>query len=158
MTAATSTDETRGKIEMLNVSGDGGLRKCITLAGTVAIPSNVIARILYTGRLVDGTVFDSTSFRGEPFSFKVGSREAVLALDLAVAEMKMGEKCHLICTPEYAYGKVKVGLVPPYSTVEYDIELLGWDILPSDNLAVLPMVTISVFLILLACTAKSLME
>ena len=158
MMAATSTDETREKIEILNESGDGGILKCITLAGTVPIPRNVIARILYTGKLVDGTVFDSTSFRGEPFSFKVGNREAVLALDLAVAGMKMGEKCHLICTPEYAYGKVKVGLVPPSSTVEYEVELLGWDNLPSDRLALLPIVTISVFLILLACTAKSLME
>ena len=151
-------DATREKIEILNVSGDGGILKCITLAGTIPIPCNVIARILYTGKLVDGTVFDSTSFREEPFTFKVGSREAVLALDLAVAGMKMGEKCHLICTSEYAYGKVNVGLVPPYSTVEYDIELLGWDQLPSYKLAVLPIVTISVFLILLACTAQSLMQ
>jgi FKBP-type peptidyl-prolyl cis-trans isomerase len=158
MIAATSADETCAKVEVLNVSSDGGILKCITLAGTTPIPSNVIARILYTGKLVDGTVFDSTSFRGEPFTFKVGNREAVLALDLAVAGMKMGEKCHLICTPEYAYGKVKVGLVPPYSTVEYDIELLGWDHLPSDGLAILPIVTISVFLVLVACTAKSLME
>jgi FK506-binding protein 4/5 len=58
----------------------------------------------YTGRLEDGTVFDSSVDRGEPFSFTLGHSQVIKGWDTAVATMKKGEKVELTLKPDYAYG------------------------------------------------------
>lgn len=157
MKRTSTADDSMKAIEVFDITGDGGILKNITVSGSEPIPQGVTAIINYSGKLIDGTEFDSTSKRGTPLTFKLGRREVILALDLAVATMKKGEKCHLVCKSEYAYGKVKVGPIPPYSTVKYDLELEGWDNPNAGRVAMLPIVTISVFLLLLACIAGSLM-
>jgi FK506-binding protein 4/5 len=156
---ADEIDDRMTPIEVFDISGDGGILKRITAAGGALIPRGATAHLSYTGRLTDGNVFDCSSARGDSFSFKVGRRVAVLALDLAVVTMRKGEKCILVCKPEYAYGKVRVGPVPANSTVEYHVELLGWENQNQNQsgIAILPFVTISIFLLLLACIARSLM-
>jgi FK506-binding protein 4/5 len=150
-------DDRMAPIEVFDISGDGGILKRITAPGGVLIPKGATASVVYIGRLMDGTVFDRSSTRGDSFSFEVGRRGAVLALDLAVATMRRGEKCILVCKPKYAYGNVRVGPVPPDSTVEYHVELLRWENQSQSGIKMLPLVTISVFLLLLACIARSLM-
>jgi FK506-binding protein 4/5 len=150
-------DDRMAPIEVFDITGDGGILKRITAPGGVLIPKGATANVAYIGRLMDGTVFDRSSKRGDSFSFEVGRLVAVLALDLAVATMRRGEKCILICKPKYAYGKARVGPVPPDSTVEYHVELLGWENQGQSGIAMLPLVTISVFLLLLGCIVRSLM-
>jgi FK506-binding protein 4/5 len=58
----------------------------------------------YTGRLLDGTVFDSSKTRNEPFVFKIGKGQVIKGWDQGVATMKVGEHAFLTCSPEYAYG------------------------------------------------------
>jgi FK506-binding protein 4/5 len=82
----------------------------------------------YTGRLTDGTVFDSSRDRKEPFAFKLGTSQVIKAWDLGVATMKKGEKALLICKPEFAYGEAgSPPKIPANATLEFEVELLRWD-------------------------------
>jgi len=81
----------------------------------------------YTGKLMDGTVFDSSVTRGTPFEFTLGAREVILGWDKGVATMRKGEKAILECAPEYAYGDMGAGgVIPPKATLRFEVELLGW--------------------------------
>ena len=142
--------------ETFDVTGDRGCLKKVLVEGSEIIPPGVTAIIEYTGRLLDGTIFDSSIARGAPFTFKVGSREVILGWDLGVATMKKGEKCRFLLVSEYAYGKERVGPIPPNSTVEYEVELMGWEGKQTEAFALLPLVTMSVFLSLLGCFIGSL--
>ena len=67
------------------------------------------AVVHYTGRLEDGTTFDSSVNRGTPFRFVLGARHVILAWDKGVATMQKGEKCELRCAPDVAYGSAGAG-------------------------------------------------
>ena len=77
----------------------------------------------YTGRFVDGTVFDSSVDRGTPFTFTVGTGEVIPGWDATVSEMKVGDKVTVLIPSSMAYGEGTRG-IPPYSPLEFDIELL----------------------------------
>ncbi|MBP6866049.1 MAG: FKBP-type peptidyl-prolyl cis-trans isomerase [Candidatus Pacebacteria bacterium] len=83
----------------------------------------------YTGRLVDGTVFDSNvdpKFNHvEPFTFNLGAGEVIKGWDTAIVGMKAGEKRTLEIEPAAAYGDQPVGPIPPNSTLIFDVELVS---------------------------------
>lgn len=80
----------------------------------------------YTGRLTDGTVFDSSRNRGEPFQFKIGLGQVIRGWDEGVAQMSIGQQAVLTCSPDFAYGsRGYPGIIPPMSILEFDVELLG---------------------------------
>jgi FK506-binding protein 4/5 len=83
------------------------------------------AIVHYTGKFLDGRVFDSSVSRGQPFEFNVGQGQVIRGWDIGVASMKLGEKCLLLCPPEYAYGAQQVGQIPSFSTLLFEVELLG---------------------------------
>ncbi|GFT12951.1 peptidyl-prolyl cis-trans isomerase FKBP4 [Nephila pilipes] len=81
----------------------------------------------YTGRLMDGTKFDSSVDRGEMFEFTLGKGEVIKAWDIGVATMKKGEKCILVCHPDYAYGsKGSPPKIPENATLIFEVELFNW--------------------------------
>ncbi len=80
----------------------------------------------YTGKFLDGRIFDSSISRGQPFQFVVGAGQVIKGWDLGVEGMRKGEKCILICPPEYAYGERGVGPIPPNATLYFEVECLGW--------------------------------
>jgi FKBP-type peptidyl-prolyl cis-trans isomerase len=78
----------------------------------------------YTGRLKDGSKFDSSFDHGEPFTFKVGGR-VIAGWNEGVPGMKVGGTRKLIIPPELGYGKQGSGSkIPPDAELRFDIELL----------------------------------
>ena len=77
----------------------------------------------YTGKLLNGKVFDSSVTRGKPFVFTLGMGEVIKGWDEGVARMSLGEKAILTCPPDYAYGNQAVGgdLIPANSTLKFEV-------------------------------------
>lgn len=105
-----------------------GLKFIELKPGTGASPTTGQTCVMhYTGWLTDGKKFDSSRDRGQPFEFKIGMGQVIKGWDEGVATMKIGGQRKLIIKPELGYGARNVGngLIPPNSTLIFDVELLG---------------------------------
>lgn len=106
-------------------STESGLQYSILKEGDGKIPAATdTVRVHYTGKLIDGTVFDSSVERGQPAEFPVNGviRGWVEALQL----MPVGSKWRLYIPQELAYGSQGAGAsIPPFSTLIFDVELLA---------------------------------
>lgn len=80
----------------------------------------------YTGWLTDGTKFDSSVDRDDPFEFVLGRGQVIRGWDEGVATMKVGDKTRLTIPPERAYGAQGYpGAIPPNATLVFEVELLS---------------------------------
>ena len=84
-------------------------------------------KVHYTGKLEDGTVFDSSVTRGEPFTFNVGCGEVISGWDEGIVQLAKGQKAILTCPPEYAYGQRGSGMIPANATLTFEVELIDFD-------------------------------
>jgi peptidylprolyl isomerase len=91
--------------------------------GTFADSGNVVT-VHYSGYLEDGTKFDSSVERDEPFSFMLGVGQVIPGWDEGIKLMKKGSRVRLIIPPQLAYGEVELEKIPANSTLVFDIELL----------------------------------
>lgn len=79
----------------------------------------------YTGWLLDGTAFDSSRKRGQPFEFILGGNQVIKGWDLALKDMSVGSKRILKLPSTLAYGERGAGSIPPGATLIFMVELLG---------------------------------
>ena len=94
--------------------------------GAAAKAGDTIA-VQYTGTLSNGTKFDSSYDHGQPFSFQLGAGQVIKGWDEGVAGMKVGGKRKLVIPPSLGYGSQNIGngLIPPNSTLLFEIELVA---------------------------------
>jgi FKBP-type peptidyl-prolyl cis-trans isomerase len=79
----------------------------------------------YTGKLSDGTVFDSSIPRGQPLQFALGAGQVIPGWEQGIAGMKVGGIRKLTIPPALAYGEQAVGPIPPNSTLHFEVELMA---------------------------------
>ena len=89
-------------------------------------------QVHYTGKLDDGTVFDSSVPRGEPFVFTLGQRQVIQGWEEGILGMLVGETRILTIPPALAYGSSGAGdIIPPNATLIFDVQLLATSWPPS---------------------------
>ncbi len=109
------------------VTTETGLRYVITTEGTGEAPSaGDMVKVHYTGKLLDGTTFDSSIERGVPIDFPVGQGRVIKGWDEALLTMKKGEKRTLIIPSNLGYGPSGRGPIPPNATMIFDVELIDF--------------------------------
>ena len=91
--------------------------------GENADSGNVVT-VHYSGFLADGTKFDSSVERDDPFSFLLGTGQVIPGWEEGLKLMRKGGKARLVIPPELGYGGVSVGTIPPNSTLFFDVELV----------------------------------
>ena len=92
--------------------------------GQEAKPGDMIAAN-YIGTLDDGTQFDSSYDRGQPFAFVLGQGMVIKGWDIGIIGMKVGGKRKLVIPPDLGYGPNGNGSIPANATLYFDVELMA---------------------------------
>jgi FKBP-type peptidyl-prolyl cis-trans isomerase len=94
-------------------------------SGTVASPGRTV-RVHYTGKLLDGTEFDSSRGRGEPIEFRLGTGDVIPGWDEGIKGMRVGGVRELTIPSSMAYGAEGRGdVIPPDAPLWFEVELVG---------------------------------
>lgn len=92
--------------------------------GKEAVPGKKL-KVHYTGTLMDGTKFDSSKDRNDPFVFVLGAGQVIQGWDQGFRGMKVGGTRTLVIPPEMGYGSRGAGgVIPPNATLRFEVELL----------------------------------
>lgn len=93
-----------------------------------------MVKVHYTGKLLDGRVFDSSVERGEPIEFQLGVGQVIPGWDEGIALMSKGEKGILYIPSYLAYGPRQAGeLITPFSNLMFEVELVDFEAAPQNN-------------------------
>ena len=107
---------------------ESGLVYVCTQPGNGAKPeAGKKVKVHYTGTLLDGTKFDSSVDRGEPFEFPLGMGYVIPGWDEGVAMMSKGEKGILYIPAKLAYGERQAGTIPAFSNLIFEVELVDFE-------------------------------
>ena len=83
-----------------------------------------IVKVHYTGTLLNGTKFDSSRDKNTPYEFTLGQNRVIQGWEEGIALMNVGGKATLIVPSSLGYAGQDKGIIPPYSTLVFDIELM----------------------------------
>ncbi len=108
------------------ITTPSGLQYIDEVVGVGAMPQRgQRVTVHYTGKLEDGSVFDSSRDRNRPFSFTIGVGQVIKGWDEGVSTMRVGGRRQLTIPPELGYGERGAGgVIPPNATLIFDVELL----------------------------------
>jgi len=91
------------------------------------VPRGSNVSVHYTGKLLNGTVFDCSVTRGEPIEFVVGMGQVIPAWDEGITQLKKGQTAVLTCPPHMAYGSQGAGdSIPPNSTLIFEVTVVDF--------------------------------
>ncbi len=123
----TSSSPSSGGSSGSTVTTPSGLQyKDLTVGAGVKARVGATAVVHYTGWLMDGTKFDSSRDRGEPFEFVIGRGQVIKGWDEGVGSMRVGSNRELIIPPSLAYGRRGAGsVIPPGAALLFEVELIG---------------------------------
>ena len=107
-----------------NMSGELIIEDIIVGQGAEAVKYSIVT-VNYTGWLEDGTKFDSSLNSGrEPLRFTLGAGQMIQGFDQGILGMKVGGKRKLTIPPNLGYGSQDKGIIPPNSTLIFELDLL----------------------------------
>jgi len=117
----------KAKVAAKTITTASGLKYQVLKKGTgETAKDGQTVSVHYTGWLTNGTKFDSSVDRGQPFQFALGAGQVIKGWDEGVAGMKVGEKRKLTIPANLGYGdRGAGGVIPPGATLVFDVELLG---------------------------------
>ncbi len=109
------------------VTASGLVFRTLTPATGAQPKATDTVKVDYEGKLIDGTVFDSSIKRGQPISFPLS--QVIPCWTEGVQKMHIGEKAQLVCPAKIAYGDhgAPEGGIPPNATLVFEVHLLGID-------------------------------
>ena len=109
------------------ITTDSGLQYVVLVEGDGATPQRGQTVVVhYTGTLEDGSKFDSSRDRNQPFQFKVGVGQVIKGWDEAMQLLNKGSKATLVIPSELGYGSTGAGngVIPPNATLIFEVELV----------------------------------
>ena len=126
-TTSATASSTATITTMQNISKTPGLEIYDEKVGTGAeAKAGQTISAHYVGTLVNGTKFDSSLDRGQPFQFTLGVGQVIQGWDLGIQGMKVGGVRKLVISPELGYGSRGAGnLIPPNSTLVFEVQLIA---------------------------------
>ena len=107
-------------------SGQGsvGIEDLVVGTGATAATGDTVT-VNYVGTFTNGTKFDSSYDRNQPYSFRIGAGQVIAGWDQGVPGMRVGGKRRLTVPPSLGYGSAAYGPIPGNSTLIFEIELLS---------------------------------
>lgn len=115
--------ESKAAEEGITALESGILLRCIQKGTGQTRPQlNSIVFVNYTGRLIDGTVFDTTDGQPLPACFRV--RDLIVGWQAALVRMHTGDKYEIFIPAKYGYGSMKLDGIPAWSTLCFELELV----------------------------------
>ncbi len=120
-----NTEQTTSMEQEWNTSATGlGIQIVKAGTGPAAQVGDTVV-VHYTGTLTDGTKFDSSVDRGEPFAFRLGDQMVIAGWEQGILGMQVGEQRKLNIPSDLAYGpQGRPPVIPPSATLLFDVELL----------------------------------
>ena len=102
---------------------------CTIIEGTgEAIPDETVVTYQHTSFFMDGTKFDSSRDTPTPSTAKLGHGHLLKCLDEGMKKMRKGEKAIFVCPPETAYGKKGNAVIPPNTSMVFEIEIIDFEL------------------------------